>query len=80
MATLTVRQIDDDDYASLTEIARENGRSVAAEVRDLIAARARRMRARALIAELDAFRKRNPLGLPPGQDALSLLREERDSW
>lgn len=80
MATLTVRRIDDEDYRNLSRLARENGRSISAEVRGLIAEAASRKRADALVAEIDAFRKRNPLKLPSGQDVLSLLREERDSW
>ena len=80
MATLTVRQIDDEDYDSLSRIAKENGRSVSAEVRGMISEAAKRRRALTAIAVLDSFRKRNPLKLSPGEDAMSLLREERDSW
>ncbi|GGB93759.1 hypothetical protein GCM10011494_10250 [Novosphingobium endophyticum] len=80
MATATVRNVDDDDYAALTEMAEANQRSVSAELRAMIAEQARRHRAEKLIVEMRAIRKRNALKLPDGRTMLDLLREERDSW
>jgi plasmid stability protein len=80
MGTLTVRDIDDKELAGLAEAARENGRSVAAEVRDMIAERNRKRRFKQILAEMHEFVKRNPLKLPEGMTSLDLLREERDSW
>ena len=80
MATLTVRNIDDKQLAGLAEEAKRNGRSVAAEVREMIAERDRKRRQRQILAEMHEFRKRNPLKLPDGMTSLDLLHEERDSW
>jgi len=74
MATATVRNVDDKDYAALTEIAAANGRSISEELRALIAEAARRRRLEALVAQI------KPLPLPEGMTTLDLLREERDSW
>lgn len=80
MATATARNVDDRDYACLTESAEVHGRSVSEELRLAIAEYARRCRGSKLIAEMEEFRRRNPLKLPDGMTSLDLLREERDSW
>lgn len=80
MATLTVRKLDDETYKTLGRRARRNNRSLEAEVRDILDREAKDFNLEAWIAELRAFRARNPLKLPEGMDAVSLLREERDSW
>ena len=80
MATVTARKIDDSDYAALSEIAEENGRSISAELRALIAEHAHKRRAAKRVAELKALRDRINLTLPDGMTSLDLLREERDSW
>lgn len=80
MATLTVGNIDNEQLAGLAEDARQNGRSLAAEVREIIAERYRVRRRKKLIEEMREFVKRNPLKLPDGMTSLDLLREERDSW
>lgn len=80
MATLTVRNIDDKQLAGLAEEAKRNGRSVAAEVREMIAERDRLRRRKQILAEMHEFVKRNPLKLPEGMTSLDLLREERESW
>ena len=80
MGTLTIRNIDDSHLARLAEDARRNKKSVAAEVRDMIAQRDRERRGEKLLAEMREFRKRNPLKMPEGMTSLDLLREERDSW
>ena len=80
MATATARKVDDRDYATLSEMADENGRSISEELRSLIAESARKRRVAKLLAEMHEFLKRNPLKLPDGMTSLDLLREERDSW
>jgi plasmid stability protein len=74
MATATVRNVDDKDYAALAEIAAANGRSISEELRALIAKAARRRRLGVLVAQI------KPMRLPEGVTTLDLLREERDSW
>ena len=74
MATATVRNVDDRDYAALAEIAAANGRSISEELRALIAEAARRRRLETLVAQI------KPMALPEGMTTLDLLREERDSW
>ncbi|MEY2925600.1 MAG: hypothetical protein RL367_77 [Pseudomonadota bacterium] len=83
MATMTIRDIADDDYAYLLAAARENNRSAAAQVREMIAELKQasdRKRARNLLSEIEQLHKLYPLQHPPGYDALALLREERESW
>ena len=80
MGSLTVRDIPDDQLKGLAEDARQNNRSMSAEVRELIAERDRKRRLSQILEEIREFRKRNPLKLPDGMTSLDLLREERDSW
>ena len=80
MGTLTVRNVDDDLLARTAEAARHNKRSLSAEVRELMAENDRKLRAKALIAEMRAFVERDQLKLPDGRTMQDLLREERDSW
>lgn len=80
MATVTARKVDDDDYAALTEIAEENGRSISEELRLLIAKLVRERRAAQAVEELKELRDRVNWTLPAGKTSLDLLREERDSW
>lgn len=74
MATATARNVDDKDYAALTEMAAANGRSISEELRALIAEAARKRRLEELLASI------KPMPLPEGMSTLDLLREERDSW
>ncbi len=80
MGSLTVRDIPDDQLAGLAQEAKRNNRSMSAEVRELIAERARMRRVTTLREEMREFRKRNPLKLRDAMTSLDLLREERDSW
>jgi hypothetical protein len=79
MATATVRNVDDKDYAALAATANENGRSISEELRMLIAELARKRRGIELVAELKAMRDSSNWTLPDGMTSLELLREERDS-
>ncbi len=78
MATATVRNVDDRDYAALGALAEANGRSISEELRALIAEAARRQRFEALLAQMRETRARNPIRLAQGEDAVSLIRAVRD--
>lgn len=78
MATATARNVDDKDYAHLSEGAEEAGRSISDELRTLIAEYARKRRGAKIVAELKAFRENNPIKMRPGEDAVSLIRAVRD--
>jgi plasmid stability protein len=80
MATATVRNVDDRDYATLGEIAQQHGRSISEELRALIAEAARKRRIELLITQIRETRERNPIRLPDGMTSLDLLREDRNSW
>jgi macrodomain Ter protein organizer (MatP/YcbG family) len=79
MATVTARKVDDKDYAMLSEMADENGRSISEELRNLISESARKRRAVKLVSEMRNFVERDPLKLPKGMSSLDLLREEREA-
>ncbi|MBO9497983.1 MAG: hypothetical protein J7496_02955 [Novosphingobium sp.] len=80
MASLTVRDIDDDDYENLRRIAQKNNRSTSAQVREMIAeANRRNSSSQEAVARLREFQRKNGLKLPAGTTSLDLLREERDS-
>lgn len=79
MATITARNVDDRDYAMIGKMAKENGRSISEELRNLIADYARKQRAEKLLAEMREI-SANSKPLPNGMTMQDLLREERDSW
>lgn len=79
MSNLAVKDIEPDHYQALVDEAKDNQRSVAAEVRNWVADVAKRRRAKQLIAELEEMRKKTNWTLPNGMTSLDLLREERDS-
>ena len=78
MATITARKVDDRDYAALSEMAEENGRSISAELRALVAEYARKRRGAKLVAELRELRERYPINPRSGEDAVSIIRAIRD--
>ncbi|HVR91412.1 MAG TPA: hypothetical protein VHG29_10010 [Novosphingobium sp.] len=78
MGSLSVRDIPDNQLAGLAEDAKRNNRSLSAEVRELIAERDRKRRAAEVIADLKEFRRKHPIRLAPGEDAVSLIRAVRD--
>lgn len=81
MATLTVRDIDDADYANLRRLAQKNNRSTAAQVRAMIAeANRRNADSEAAVARLREFHAKYRVQLPEGMSTLDLLREDRASW
>jgi plasmid stability protein len=79
MASMTIRDIDDADYENLRRIAKANNRSAAAHLRAIIAdlEPPKRTREQA-VADLLEFRKKHPIRLAPGEDAVSLIRAIRD--
>jgi ribosomal protein RSM22 (predicted rRNA methylase) len=79
MASLAVKDIAPEDYQALVIEAKNNNRSIAAEVRHWIAELARRQRAKQLVADLKELRESTTWSLPAGMTSLELLREERDS-
>ncbi|MEY2925601.1 MAG: hypothetical protein RL367_78 [Pseudomonadota bacterium] len=78
MATLNVRDVDDMGYHHVTEIAKENARSVAAELRDMSAERMCRKKGDVAVARQKAFRERHAIAHAPGEDAISIIRAIRD--
>ncbi len=80
MATATARNVDDGDYAVLTEIAEAHGNSISEELRLLIADYAAKRRMQKMVAATKELRDRVGLTLPEGSTSLDLLREDRDSW
>ena len=80
VATLTVRKLSEETYEGLGARAKKNHRSLEAEVRDILDREVKTFDMRAWIADLRVDREKNPITLPPGMNALSLLREERDAW
>jgi plasmid stability protein len=77
MATLTIRRLDDEVYEALRTRARNNGRSLEAEARDILTDRARSIAS--LVDDLRAFHKDmiEKHGLLP--DSTPLIREMRES-
>jgi plasmid stability protein len=79
MATLTVRQLDDELYENLREQARANGRSVEAEVRQLIANHVpRRGNLERVIEELRLHRERMREKYGELSDSTEIIRQMRD--
>jgi hypothetical protein len=79
MASLAVKDINPDHYRALAEQAKDNGHSIAAEVRDWMADVARHRKAKQIVADLKELRDTSHWTLPDGMTSLDLLREERDS-
>jgi plasmid stability protein len=80
VATLTVRKLADETYTNLGKRAKANNRSLEAEVRDILDREAKAFDIHDWVADLRALKRANPIKLAPGEDAVTLLRKERDSW
>lgn len=78
MANLSIRNIDDDDLERFAAYARANNRSVAAELRQLIAEAPLRKASDAAVSAVLEFRKKYPLKLRPGEDSVAAIRAIRD--
>ena len=81
MATLFVKDFPDDVYEALKDRARENGRSLAAEVRVILQQAVPRPRSRKEVAEsIRAFREkiaREGRGLS-AEEVVEMIREGRE--
>jgi len=81
MATLTVRDIDDEDYANLCRLAQSKNRSTAAQVREMIADATRhRTRSAGAVERLKAFRETTDWTRASDRNSTDILRDERASW
>jgi plasmid stability protein len=80
IATLTVRKLNDTTYENLGKRAKQNNRSLEAEARDILDREAKAFDIKAWVADLRELKRQSPMTLQPGEDAVSLLRKERDSW
>jgi plasmid stability protein len=78
MATATVRNVNDDDYAILSEAAARHGRSISDELRLLIAEYAGKLRTERRIVELREIRARTRGLLGAHPDSVSLIHAIRD--
>ena len=75
MATLTIRQLDDAVYDRLKARARENHRSLEAEVREILDERSRHSEA---VDRLRAFHERMVAKNGYLPDSVDLIRQMRD--
>ena len=82
MANLTVRNIPEKDYAELQQDAKQNRRSINAEVLRLLADKAamnrRRRHAAKAMKRIDKLWKRIGHKYPNQPDSVDLIREDRD--
>jgi plasmid stability protein len=83
MANLTVRNIPEKDYAELQQDAKQNRRSINAEVLRLLADKAamnrRRRHAARVMKRIDKIREEIAREYPNQPDSVDLIREDRDS-
>ncbi len=83
MPNLTVRNIPEKDYAELQQDARQNRRSVNAEILKLLADKAemnrRRRHAAKVMKRIDNIREEIARKYPNQPDSVDLIREDRDS-
>jgi plasmid stability protein len=78
MPSLAVRDIPEKSYRALVAQAKANGRSISAEVRELIDEVARERERRALIAKIKRERISDNLQIGGGLDSVALVRLIRD--
>ena len=83
MANLTVRNIPEKDYAELQQDAKQNRRSINAEILRLLADKAamnrRRRRMARAIRKLDRLREDVSKKYPVNYEMWELIREDRNS-
>lgn len=79
MAQVLVRNLDDDVVERLKRRADGNGRSLEAELREILSAEAARDRRAEAMEELRAIRARSRPWQPGEPTAADLIREDRDS-
>jgi plasmid stability protein len=78
MATLTVRKLADTTYENLGKRAKQNNRSLEAEVREILDREAKTFDIQAWVSDLREFRKGHALKPRLGEDAVSMVRAVRD--
>ncbi len=76
MANLTIRNVDDKVVERLKKKAKDNGRSLEAELRELLKQAAKRKSPEELLAIADRIAAMTPD--VPQTDSAELLREDRD--
>ena len=77
MANLTIRNVDDHVVERLKKKAKDNGRSLEAELRELLKQAAKRKSPEELLAIADRIAAMTPEGVKQ-TDSAELLREDRD--
>jgi plasmid stability protein len=77
MGTLTIRNLEDQVIERLKDKARQNGRSLEAEVREALRYEAERMTRKEAVAESDRLRAMTPKGVKQ-TDSVELLRQGRE--
>ncbi len=77
MANLTIRNLDDKVVERLKKRAKDNGRSLEAELRELLKQAANRKSPKELLAIADRIAAMTPAGVKQ-TDSAELLREDRD--
>lgn len=77
MANLTIRNVDDEVVKRLKKKAKDNNRSLEAEVRELLKQSANRKSTNELLAIADRIAAMTPKGVKQ-TDSAELLREDRD--
>ncbi len=78
MATVTIRNLDDEVVKTLKEQAKAHNRSLEAELRHVLAEMAERRKSRAaFLAEADRIAAMTPKDVPQ-TDSTLLIREDRD--
>ncbi len=78
MASVTIRNLDDGVVERLKSKAKDNGRSLEAELREILSTEARRASTKELIAEADRIAAMTPKDRPQ-TDSVKIIREVRDS-
>jgi plasmid stability protein len=82
MPNVMVRNIPERDYAELQQDAKQNRRSINAEILSLLADKAamnrRRRRMKRAIRKLDRLREEVSKKYPANYEMLELIREERE--
>ena len=78
MATATARNVDNGDYAHLSEGAEEAGRSISDELRILIADYARKREVAESVVRMREIREQSKGLLGPWPDSVALIRAVRD--
>ena len=78
MPSLTIKDIDPKQYQGLVEDARQNGRSLAAEMRAMIAERDRKREVAKSVARMREIREQSKGLLGPWPDSVALIRAVRD--